>query len=127
MSVPHSTDGDSSPVSAKGDEEKNMAETKTDIVADVAAGESTEIFGRLSVWRKLANYGVELRGVEPVPEAERTDTRYLNVGTWLGASMLCLLPYVLQKTGLAKCFFMPAAKILCLGSPQALSELLIME
>ncbi|RDW91687.1 putative purine-cytosine permease FCY2 [Coleophoma crateriformis] len=92
MSVYRSTDGESSPTSAKVDEEKNLAESTTNTLSNVAVGESTEIFGQLSVWQKLANCGVELRGVEPVPEAERTDTRYLNVGTWLGASMLNLLP-----------------------------------
>lgn len=91
MSINHTSASDASPASLKGDMEKGITETSSHEVP-VTHGESKEVFGQLSFWRKLANYGVELRGVQPVPEAERTDTRYVNVATWLGASMLCLLP-----------------------------------
>lgn len=80
-----------SPGSSKGDAEKGVSEQSIHEVP-LRNGESSELFGQLSLWQKLANYGVELRGVQPVPEEERTDTRYLNLATWLGSSMLCLLP-----------------------------------
>jgi hypothetical protein len=47
-----------------------------------------------NLWEKLLNAGVELRGMQPVPEALRTDTRYLNICTILLSSMTSLLPYV---------------------------------
>lgn len=87
----HKPVGEELTKSVDSDTEKGIAESATHEVP-VTQGESNEIFGQLSVWRKLASYGVELRGVQPVPVEERTDIRYLNVGTWLGASMLCLLP-----------------------------------
>jgi len=71
--------------------EKGVPET-TVHDTDIAPGQSIDVIGPVSFWRKLASYGVELRGIEPVPEIERTDTRFLNVGTWLGASLVCLLP-----------------------------------
>lgn len=73
----------------KGDIEEHASKI---VVQDVAQGESINFFGPAFFWQKLANYGVELRGVEPVPEVERTDTKFINIGTWLGAAMLCLLP-----------------------------------
>ncbi|KUJ10418.1 putative purine-cytosine permease FCY2 [Mollisia scopiformis] len=85
----HPSDGIST--SMKSDTEKGIPEPASQELSAIHE-ESTEIFGQLSIWRKMANYGVELRGVQPVPVEERTDTRYLNVGTWLGASMMCLLP-----------------------------------
>lgn len=42
--------------------------------------------------RKLATYGVELRGIVPVPLEKRTDTRVVNIfSLWFTASC-CLLP-----------------------------------
>lgn len=43
---------------------------------------------------RIANWGVELRGVAPVPIEERTDTRFINVFfVWFTLSTN-LLPYV---------------------------------
>ncbi|TVY21373.1 Purine-cytosine permease fcyB [Lachnellula arida] len=91
MSNDHSSTSEKSPESTKGDTEKGIPEQSIHEVP-LGNGESSELFRQLSLWQKLANYGVELRGVQPVPEEERTDTRYLNLATWLGSSMLCLLP-----------------------------------
>lgn len=91
MSHDHQSVSDSPPSIMKADVEKGIPKSSTEDVL-VAQDKSIDLFGKLSVWRKLADYGVELRGVEPVPVEERNDTRYLNVGTWLGASVLCLLP-----------------------------------
>jgi hypothetical protein len=91
MSTDHASGSDAALGSLKGDMEKGIPEPSVQD-ADVAHGITTEVYGPVSLWKKLANYGVEIRGIEPVPEIERTDTRFLNVGTWLGASVLCLLP-----------------------------------
>ncbi|OTB04778.1 hypothetical protein M426DRAFT_320366 [Hypoxylon sp. CI-4A] len=58
------------------------------------AGEIEDQFQvpQLSLWARLADCGVELRGAEPVPIEKRTDTRYANVLTVFATSMTSLLP-----------------------------------
>lgn len=91
MSIDRSNASDTSPSFMKRDIEKSFPETLSAEVHN-GNGETSELFGKLSLWQKLSSYGIELRGVQPVPVEERTDTRYINVGTWLGAAMICLLP-----------------------------------
>ena len=44
-----------------------------------------------SRWRKLASYGVELRGVQPVAIEERNDKRPINIFSfWFTASLTLL-------------------------------------
>lgn len=45
-----------------------------------------------SFWRKVANLGVELRGLEPVPAELRTDRRYVNILTLFTTTSIGLLP-----------------------------------
>lgn len=45
-----------------------------------------------SFWAKFSDYGVEMRGAEPVPVEKRTDTRYVNVFTVFATSLTSLLP-----------------------------------
>ena len=78
------------PLSAKEDMEKGHHTTLASEVL-IVEGE-TDVINKLSFWRKLASYGVEIRGVQPVPAEQRTDTRYLNVFTLFSTSMCCLLP-----------------------------------
>lgn len=43
-------------------------------------------------WQKVVNFGVELRGLEPVPPELRTDTRYVNILTLFSTTSIGLLP-----------------------------------
>ncbi|KAI1765039.1 permease for cytosine/purines, uracil, thiamine, allantoin-domain-containing protein [Hypoxylon sp. FL1150] len=45
-----------------------------------------------SFWAKFSDYGVEMRGAEPVPVEKRIDTRYVNVFTVFATSLTSLLP-----------------------------------
>ncbi|KAH8890564.1 hypothetical protein GQ53DRAFT_169772 [Thozetella sp. PMI_491] len=45
-----------------------------------------------SLWSRLSDAGVELRGAQPVPVELRTDTRYFNIFTIFATSMTSLLP-----------------------------------
>ncbi|KAI0403952.1 permease for cytosine/purines, uracil, thiamine, allantoin-domain-containing protein [Xylaria palmicola] len=48
--------------------------------ADIFVTEPQSRVSRISPWfSKLSNYGIELRGVTPVPLEERVDRRYINV------------------------------------------------
>lgn len=48
-------------------------------VADINVVESQNINPTHSWLSKVAAWGVELRGITPVPFEEKTDTRYINV------------------------------------------------
>ncbi|KAH8663566.1 purine-cytosine permease FCY22 [Tricladium varicosporioides] len=65
---------------------------------DVAVAE-TESYNKRSVWIWLAKWGVETRGIDPVPVAERTRTDYYNIFL-MWTSILCnLLPVVTGMAG----------------------------
>ena len=76
-----------------------MAEEKTPsspTVADVSVGDvESQDRKRMPAWlSKITSYGVELRGVTPVPDEERVDKRFINVFfVWFTMSTN-LLPYV---------------------------------
>lgn len=72
--------------------EKQPADLPGDVEkggTSVTPGESEEVeVGPVSWWKKLAAYGVETRGVQPVPLNERTDRTGYNIFTfWWTASL----------------------------------------
>jgi hypothetical protein len=75
------------------DLEKNATSTDVSVHDDVV---EVAITGPgHTLWSKLSDAGVELRGAQPVPVELRTDTRYFNIFTVFSTSMTSLLPYVL--------------------------------
>ncbi|KII95691.1 hypothetical protein PLICRDRAFT_96749 [Plicaturopsis crispa FD-325 SS-3] len=75
--------------------EKSPACT-VDVLEPEAASEPIPIVGPRSLWARLASWGVETRGITPIPVAERTGTAYVNVfSIWFSMS-LNLLPYVMH-------------------------------
>ncbi|KAI1825621.1 permease for cytosine/purines, uracil, thiamine, allantoin-domain-containing protein [Xylaria intraflava] len=61
-------------------DEKKIQPTTGVIADDVGATESQSNPSRLSPWlAKLARFGVEMRGITPVPLEERVDKRFINV------------------------------------------------
>lgn len=46
---------------------------------------------QLSLWKRIASSGMEMRGVEPVPIEERNDKRGLNIFTMWWSISLTLL------------------------------------
>jgi hypothetical protein len=52
----------------------------------------SEHLSRRSIFYRLLQYGVELRGCTPVAPEDRKDTRFFNVFTIFSTSMLSLLP-----------------------------------
>jgi hypothetical protein len=63
---------------------------------DIAAAEAQGKFPRVpKKWlSRITNWGIELRGVSPIPLEERTDSRFINVFfVWFTLSTN-LLPYV---------------------------------
>ncbi|KAJ5682704.1 hypothetical protein N7462_005869 [Penicillium macrosclerotiorum] len=48
--------------------------------------------------KKLATAGVEMRGLEPIPEERRTHTKYYNIFTLFGGSFLSILPLSIGTT-----------------------------
>ena len=63
---------------------------------DIGTMESQEQRKKMPPWMSnITSYGVEVRGVTPVPLEERVDTRFINVFfVWFTMSTN-LLPYVL--------------------------------
>lgn len=43
-------------------------------------------------WKQVTSFGVELRGIEPVPVEQRTDTRAVNIFSLWWTLSLSLLP-----------------------------------
>jgi hypothetical protein len=79
-------------VSSAGDAEK--AEKDNHVQAmHVAEGENKRHVSIWSqIWRVLSDHGVEMRGIEPVPEQLRTDTAFNKIFTLWFTSLLCPLP-----------------------------------
>jgi hypothetical protein len=77
------------------DLEKSLVPSETSV--DVSPADVVPSADR-SLWTRLSEAGVELRGAQPVPVELRTDTRYFNIFTIFSTSMTSLLPYVGQKT-----------------------------
>jgi hypothetical protein len=79
------------------DIEKGSADTK---FADAVPVEGETIEGETAVvpsfwsgaWKYVQNSGVELRGIEPVPEELRTDTAFNKLFSFWCTSLLCPLP-----------------------------------
>jgi hypothetical protein len=59
-----------------------------------------------TLWEKLLDAGVELRGAEPIPREKRTDTQYLNTFTIFATSLTSLQPYVNCLPGGSGGFFL---------------------
>lgn len=86
----------STPASGSDPEKGEKVEFGVTSVADVEVteGESqvldSSALGR--VWKVLLASGVELRGIEPVPEELRTDSAFNKIFTVWCTSLLCPLP-----------------------------------
>jgi hypothetical protein len=79
------------------DVEKNAQSTLDAVVADSSSEsqtQPTEKGGILSDgWKqKLLTWGVEVRGITPVPVEERTDTRFINIFSLWFTMSVSLLP-----------------------------------
>lgn len=67
---------------------KRTDESSSEIVV-VESGDDNK---KLPVWKWLAKWGVEVRGIDPVPPEERTKTEYSSI-FFMWISILCnLLP-----------------------------------
>ncbi|KAF2491278.1 putative purine-cytosine permease FCY2 [Lophium mytilinum] len=84
-------------------EKGHVVDTSTPIAGDVEIIESESplmskgIFSKL--WKLLSATGVELRGVQPVPEEQRTDLQYNKIFTVWFTSLICPLPLVTGMLG----------------------------
>ena len=58
---------------------KSPVTVRTDTQADISAVESQTLSRRKAWLGKAARWGVETRGITPVPLEERTDHRFVNV------------------------------------------------
>lgn len=56
-----------------------MNETEKGPTVDIDTVESQTVISPNSWLSKAAAWGVELRGITPVPFEEKTDTRYINI------------------------------------------------
>jgi hypothetical protein len=74
------------------DIEKNDASTSDVVVSESTA--SNALYKGRSWWSKLVSWGVEVRGITPVPVEERTDTRLVNIFTVWFTMSVSVLPYV---------------------------------
>jgi hypothetical protein len=60
-------------------EKKESSPTPTVAPIDLSVAES-QSYGKAKTWlNKISSWGIELRGVTPVPLEERKDTRFINV------------------------------------------------
>ena len=73
---------------------KATSEVQPALDVDVVEGESELVprSGFDKVWKILSSSGVELRGVQPVPEELRTDSAFNKIFTVWCTSLLCPLP-----------------------------------
>jgi hypothetical protein len=75
---------DTSSQQSSEDLEKKM------VIVETAPAEQGEV-EKLPWWHRLASFGVETRGVEPVALKDRTDTRPFNIFSfWWTASLTML-------------------------------------
>jgi hypothetical protein len=73
---------------------KSPVDVSSDSPADIDVVESQTLSRRKAWLKKAAAWGVETRGITPVPLEERTDPRFINVFfVWFTMSTN-LLPYV---------------------------------
>lgn len=61
------------------EEKGTQSPTGTEVALDVDVGESQNYSPKKSWVSKVLSWGVELRGITPVPPEERTDRRFINV------------------------------------------------
>lgn len=74
------------------DPEKGEQKGSDISTADIAVSESQSYNDIPSIWKWLAKWGVEVRGIEPVPVEERVKTDYYNIFFMWMAIMCNLLP-----------------------------------
>jgi hypothetical protein len=60
-----------------------------------ASSVSQSLHGKPSWWEKVISWGVEERGVTPVPVKERTDDRFINIFFLWFTMSISTLPYAL--------------------------------
>lgn len=73
------------------DIEKNDGSTSDVVVSESTA--SNALYKGRSWLSKLVSWGVEVRGIAPVPVEERTDTRLVNIFTVWFTMSVSVLPY----------------------------------
>lgn len=80
---------------------KSITETQPTQNVDVAEGDSHVVAKSSSnkIWKVLLSSGVELRGVQPVPEELRTESAFNKIFTVWCSSLLCPLPIVTGMLG----------------------------
>ncbi|KAL2828679.1 permease for cytosine/purines, uracil, thiamine, allantoin-domain-containing protein [Aspergillus cavernicola] len=79
--------------------EKLEKPPSTVLVTDIATAESQDVRSPRAWLSKIASWGIEVRGIAPVPVEERTDRRYINVFfVWFTMSTN-LLPIVTGMVG----------------------------
>lgn len=77
------------------DMEKSPA-TKTvtkEEVLESLEGDTSNLVGPQTIWTRLKYWGVELRGIVPVPIEERTDAHFVNIFSLLFTMSLNVLAY----------------------------------
>lgn len=69
-------------------QQKGLDESASEVVVVEAGGSNKQ----LPLWRWMAKYGVEVRGIDPVPADERLKTNYHSI-FFMWMAILCnLLP-----------------------------------
>ncbi|THH19544.1 hypothetical protein EW146_g1640 [Bondarzewia mesenterica] len=64
------------------------------------AGEiKAELVGPKALWSKISSWGVETRGIEPVPIEDRTHENYFSIFTFFWTMNFCLLSIVTGMAG----------------------------
>lgn len=80
----------------KGEKVNTEAHLMTDV--EILEGDSELLKSPTfdKIWTFLLSSGVELRGVQPVPEELRTDSAFNKIFTVWCTSLLCPLPYAIS-------------------------------
>ncbi|KAE8443944.1 hypothetical protein EG329_001254 [Mollisiaceae sp. DMI_Dod_QoI] len=83
----------------KHDLEKAQQKGPDEAGSEIVIEESEDYNKKLPVWKWLAKWGVEVRGIDPVPVEERTKTEYRSI-FFMWMAILCnLLPIVTGMAG----------------------------
>ncbi|KAF4628333.1 hypothetical protein G7Y89_g9826 [Cudoniella acicularis] len=90
---------DSDHMKEKLDLEKGELKESDIFTSDVAVIEPENYKEKTSIWAWLSKWGVEVRGIDPVPMEERTKTNYYNIFLMWMAIMCNLLPIVTGMAG----------------------------
>jgi hypothetical protein len=77
------------------DAEKGLPSTLDIEVVDIESGLENDILPHTarSFWKKLSHWGIEIRGILPIPAEERMNTRYINIFSMWFTMSVNTLPY----------------------------------